>query len=59
MDTNYSKTSEEIFLAKADQMAAAAVSFNCGGCGYDMFIQARDELKQAIHYLFQNTKLQP
>jgi hypothetical protein len=38
---------EKNLMDLADTMAAAASSFNAHG--YSMFIQARDELKDALH----------
>lgn len=50
MTNDGQEVNEEILLALADDMAAAATSFNSQG--YDVFIQSRERLKTYIHSLF-------
>lgn len=42
-----SKVTETELLSLADNMASAATTFNAHG--YEMFLQARERLKEAIH----------
>ena len=46
------QNAQELLLQLADQMAAAATSFNAHG--YDQFIQARDQYKDSIIQILTN-----
>lgn len=44
---NLAEQAEKEILATADSMAAAATNFS--GYGYDVFISARESLKDLVH----------
>lgn len=48
----YENVSEQTILALADDMAAAATTFNSHG--YEIFINSREAFKRALHEVYLN-----
>ena len=52
IDDVYETLSEQTILALADDMAAAATTFNSHG--YEIFINSREAFKRALHEVYLN-----
>ena len=50
----YDEISEKTLMSLADDMAAAATSFNSHG--YEVFINSREAFKRALHEVYMHNK---
>lgn len=53
-EQSYNDVSEQTLMTLADDMAAAATSFNSHG--YEVFINSREAFKRALHEVYLNNK---
>lgn len=51
-DKAYEEVNEQTLMSLADDMAAAATSFNSHG--YEVFINSREAFKRALHEVYLN-----
>lgn len=54
-DNAYDEVNEQTLLSLADNMAAAATTFNSHG--YEVFINSREAFKRALHEVYLNNKI--